>query len=124
MSVLDSLPIQGAGKLTGVFGRWPDFRGARVLYVRVDRTGPTVTVAFELTEWAEAHPGQRINASLRWIEATDLSLSGLDPENVIAGMALRAAGDEVEAVIEPGSGLHGRIKARQLRVLDVAIIEP
>jgi hypothetical protein len=124
MSGLESLPIEGASKLQGAFGGWPAFRNARILYVRVDRAGPTVTVAFELTEWAERHPGQAVNATLRWMEVTGLELSGIASENVIAGMTVAATEDGIEATLERGAGLHGRMRARSLRVLDVVIIEP
>ena len=32
--------IEGAEKLTGVFGKWPSFHDANVIWVRLDRRRP------------------------------------------------------------------------------------
>jgi hypothetical protein len=114
--------IEGARKLTGLCGAWPRFQRAQILYLRLDRSGPTVTIGLRLTEWSERKPDEHVNVTLRWHEVTELSLSGIDPENMIGGLTLQERGDSLEATLEPLRGTHGRLVGRRLQVMDVAVI--
>jgi hypothetical protein len=115
--------VEGASKLVSLFGEWPGFREAAILYLRIDRTGPTVTAGFRLHEWTESHPGQYLNATVRWLEVQALALSGISEENRIAALTLAPEGENLRTVLESLDGLHGYIDARRMRVLDVAIVE-
>jgi hypothetical protein len=114
---------EGSNKLVSVFGAWPTFRDASIVYARVDRSGPTVTIAFELTEWTDNHPDEKVNVTIRWSEVTDFSLSGIDPNPAIAGLGITATDTTVKTTLRRGRGPHGSIVAGRLRVLDVVIVE-
>jgi hypothetical protein len=114
--------IEGARKLTGLCGAWPRFHNAQILYLRMDRSGPTVTIGLRLTEWSEKNPDEHVNVTLRWHEVSELSLSGIDPENMIGGLTLQERDALLEATLEPMRGTHGHLVARRLQVMDVAVI--
>jgi hypothetical protein len=115
--------IEGSSKLMSLFGSWPTFRRAAVVYMRVDRKGPTVTIAFELKEWGDTHPGETVNATLRWTDVTEFAINGIAPDPALDGLSLAAIAGGIKTTLDGQRGPHGCIVSGGLRILDVVIVE-
>ena len=92
--------IEGAGKLLAIFGYWPSFHDAEVLWIRVDRKpagdsgyGPTLEAlihAFEMT--SEIDPKgyyvlrHHVLVHLRFREVVGLCLNMFNHQNVLSGV--------------------------------------
>lgn len=122
MDISKCTAIEGAAKLQAIFGHWPTFAGATIIYARIDRKGPTITIAFELTEWADEHPDERVNATIRWSGVTGMQLSAVGSAMTIDGLTLSQTGDELKTTMRRGRSSHGQIVASSMRVQDVVII--
>jgi hypothetical protein len=95
--------ISGAGQLLRVFGSWPSFHDAEVLWLRLDRLarregcyGPTLDTmvhAFEMTgevgedgRYALRH---HVLVHLRFFDVDELRLEGFNDQNALMGITLR-----------------------------------
>ena len=93
-------PIEGAGKLLAIFGYWPSFHDAEVLWIRLDRKpaadsdyGPTLEAlihAFEMT--SEIDPKgyyvlrHHVLVHLRFREVVGLRMEHFNHQNVLSGV--------------------------------------
>lgn len=94
--------IVGAGQLVAVFGYWPSFHDAEVLWLRLDRRahgdgchGPTLEAlvhAFEMTSEVGADGyyvlRHHVLVHLRFIDVVELQMDGFNFQNVLSGLAL------------------------------------
>ena len=123
------VPVIGVSKLTDVYGYWISFHDASVESVLIERHGPPVTVAFGTCDMAY-RDGKLVDSDLaarvvvRWRQVQECSLEGIDPDgrNWIDGLSLAPSGPSGEWVrseLELMDGLHGKIVARQVEVVDV-----
>ncbi len=94
--------IAGAEQLVAVFGYWPSFHDAEVLWLRLDRQaigegcyGPTLEAlvhAFEMTSevGADGHYVLRhhVLVHLRFSEVVELRLDGFNHQNALMGLTL------------------------------------
>lgn len=94
--------IEGAGKLLSIFGYWPSFHDAEVVWIRLDRKpacdsdyGPTLEAlihAFEMT--SEIDPKgyyvlrHHVLVHLRFREVVGLRMEGYNHQNVLYGLNL------------------------------------
>jgi hypothetical protein len=95
-------PIDGAEQLVAVFGYWPSFHDAEVLWLRLDRRsagegsyGPTLEAlihAFEMTP--EVGPDgyyvlrHHVLVHLQFREVVELRLDGFNHQNALSGLDL------------------------------------
>ena len=93
-------PIDGAEQLVAVFGYWPTFHDAEVLWLRLDRGsagegsfGPTLDAlvhVFEITPevGSDGYYVQRHHmlAHLRFHEVVELRLDGFNHQNALSGI--------------------------------------
>ena len=94
--------IAGAEQLVAVFGYWPSFHDAEVLWLRLDRRasgdgcyGPTLEAlvhAFEMTSevGADGHYVLRhhVLVHLRFLDVVELRLDGFNYQNALMGLTL------------------------------------
>jgi hypothetical protein len=93
--------IAGADELVTVFGGWPSFHDAEVLWIRLDRQsygrshGPTIEAlihAFEMTSEIDddGHYGLRnhVLVHFRFAGVGELQLDGFNHQNVIMELAI------------------------------------
>jgi Immunity protein 50 len=94
--------IAGADQLVAVFGYWPSFHDAEVLWLRVDRHfygdgcyGPTLETlvhAFEMTSEVAADGyyvlRHHVLVHLRFVEVVELRLDGFNCQNALMGLTL------------------------------------
>ena len=94
--------ITGAEKLTDIFGYWPSFHDAEVLWIRLDRLpyteqyGPVLEAvihAFEIT--SEVDPDgfyvvrHHVRVHLRFEGVTELQLEGFNNQNALMGLGVK-----------------------------------
>ncbi|QEL16937.1 Imm50 family immunity protein [Limnoglobus roseus] len=93
-------PIEGEEQLVAVFGYWPTFHDAEVLWLRLDRRsggeasyGPTLEAlvhAFEMTDEVgpDGYYGQRFHVlvHLQFREVVKLRLDGFNHQNALHGL--------------------------------------
>lgn len=102
----DAFPAQiyqrfaGHEKLTSLFGYWPGFEDAEILFLQLARQGrqpsdgPTVTMRLQTFEWGhDAESGRtvinhRCIVTLRFSEVEELHLAGLNYQNPIHQLSL------------------------------------
>ncbi len=93
-------PIDGAEQLVAVFGYWPTFHDAEVLWLQIDRRaageesyGPTLEAlvhAFEMT--TDVGPDgyfvlrHHVLVHLRFCEVVELRLDGFNHQNALSGI--------------------------------------
>jgi len=94
--------IAGAEQLVAVFGYWPSFHDAEVLWLRLDRRahgdrcqGPTLEAlvhAFEMTSEVGADGyyvlRHHVLVHLRFLDLVELRLDGLNHQNTLMGLTL------------------------------------
>jgi hypothetical protein len=94
--------IAGAVQLVAVFGSWPSFHDAEVLWFRLDRRahgegcyGPTLEAlvhAFEMTSEVGADGYYVLRhhtlVHLRFLDAVELRLDGFNSQNALMGLTL------------------------------------
>jgi hypothetical protein len=94
--------IAGAEQLVALFGYWPSFHDAEVLWLRLDRRahgdgyyGPTLEAlihTFEITSQVGADGcyvlRHRVLVHLRFREVVELRLEGFNHQNALMGLAL------------------------------------
>lgn len=95
--------ITGAEQLTSIFGYWPSFHDAEVLWMRLDRlqtpysfygsTLETVVHVFEMTSEVDqtGHYVLRhhVLAHLRFNEVIELKLEGFNGQNALFGLGIK-----------------------------------
>jgi hypothetical protein len=106
--------IAGAEQLVAVFGYWPSFHDAEVLWMRFDRRsggdgcyGPTLEAlvhAFEMTSEVGADGSNvlrhHVLVHLRFRDVVELRLDGFNHQNVLMGLTLRDLRDrQMERVL-------------------------
>lgn len=114
--------IEGSAKLMSACHGWPSFAGASIVYLRLDRPGPTVTVAMELKSLPGRPEGDTVNVTLRGFEVKGLEIAGIDPNLSLDGIVFMDVLDGVEVRFRSADGLRGRIVARRMAILDVVVI--
>lgn len=95
--------ITGAEKLTSVFGYWPSFHDAEIVWIKIDRSagsdsddrGPTLDTlihAFEMTKEIDSNGyyclRNHVLVHLRFHEAVELSLEGFNHQNVLMELTI------------------------------------
>lgn len=94
--------IVGAEQLVAVFGYWPSFHDAEVLWLRLDRrahgdgcSGPTLEAlihAFEMTSEVGTDGyyvlRHHVLVHLRFIDVVELQMDGFNFQNVLTGLTL------------------------------------
>jgi hypothetical protein len=94
--------IAGAEQLVAVFGYWPSFHDAEVLWLRLDRRahgqggyGPTLEAlvhAFEMTREVGADGyyvlRHHVLVRLRFLDVVELRLDGFNYQNALMGLTL------------------------------------
>lgn len=94
--------IAGAEQLVAVFGYWPSFHDAEVLWLRLDRRdhgegcyGPTLEAlvhAFEMTSEVGADGyyilRHHVLVHLRFLDVVELRLDGFNYQNALMGLTL------------------------------------
>jgi hypothetical protein len=102
--------ISGVSKVTKVFGDWPSFQDAEVVWMRLDRrsagrgSGPTVDAmvhAFEVARANSPNGGYVLRKSvlvqLRFHDVTEVTIDGFNYQNALGGLV-------IEEPEEPQSG--------------------
>jgi Immunity protein 50 len=132
--------IEGAAKLISIFGYWPSFHDAEVLWVRLDRgarnemdDGPTLDAlihAFEMT--SEVGPDgffklrHHVLVHFRFHGVVELSLEGFNEQNALWDLSIaevqdrRTEGIDFEVTLSSAYGLSGLFQCRRVEVKDVA----
>lgn len=94
--------IEGVEKLVNIFGYWPQFPGAEVVWIRLDRNpagdsdyGPTLETLihpFEMTSEVDSKghcvPRHHVLVHLRFREVVDLRMEGFNHQNFLYGLNL------------------------------------
>jgi hypothetical protein len=94
--------IAGADQLVAVFGYWPSFHDAEVLWLRLDRRapgdgcdGPTLEVlvhAFEMTSEVGADGyyvlRHHVLVHMRFLDVVELRLDGFNYQNALMGLTI------------------------------------
>jgi hypothetical protein len=130
--------IPGAERLVAVFGYWPSFHDAEVLWLRLDRRpqgedyGPTLETlihTFEITPevGADGFYVQRhhVLVHLRFREVAELRLDGFNHQNALAMLTLTDLRDrQLERVLwevefDPAYGLGASFQCRAVEVVSV-----
>jgi hypothetical protein len=131
--------IDGAERLTRVFGSWPSFHDAEVLWVRLDRRpfdevddGPGVEAlihTFEMT--SEVGPGgyyvlrHHSLVLFRFHDVDELDLGGFNHQNVLFGLSIADVREcqieriNFEVTLESSYGLSGSFLCRRVEVKEV-----
>ncbi|HJZ92981.1 MAG TPA: Imm50 family immunity protein [Gemmataceae bacterium] len=101
--------IAGSEKLLSIFGYWPSFHDAEVLWMRLDRhphgegNGPTLEVlvhAFEMT--SEINPEgyyvlrHQVLVHMQFREIVELTLDGFNIQNVLWGIEVSALPESLQ----------------------------
>ena len=141
--------IDGAEKLTSVYGQWPDFQDGEVLSVLLDRGNlkqvfetkdwgakilPSATVTFLLFDWRVAYdsPGRKSHlAILRFDGIRDVCLEHFSHQNPIMGVAIHKAearedGEQLLHVEWGGTALafETEFLCKAITVMSVAPFDP
>ncbi len=136
--------IECAEKLTAVFGYWPSFHDAEVVWVRLDRRpacegtyGPTLEAsihAFEMTD--EVGPGgfcvlrHHVLVHFRFHDVVELALEDLNHQNVFFELSIsdirdrQMEGIEFEVALYSSFGLDGTFQCGRVEVVDVTPCGP
>lgn len=135
-------PIVGKEKLTDWFGYWPSFHDAEIHSLHLFRDsrgsgfGPTVEAVihvFEMTK--DVNPKgffvqtKHTLVTLRFFDADDLAIDGLNNQNAILGLNLseefRQGGRQVWRVeLEPAYGLGGSFTCSHIEVVEATPYVP
>jgi hypothetical protein len=118
--------IRNHESLVSRFGEWPSFHDAEVVWLRLDRAGPSVEVAI----YVFRTPGQldengyfkRLDESivqLRFSGVSELSISDLNEQNVLGGLTLQCDSDKVRVRLHPLYGLGGEFSCESVEVVGV-----
>ncbi|MDR3621416.1 MAG: Imm50 family immunity protein [Paludisphaera borealis] len=132
--------IDGAAKLTRIFGYWPSFHDAEVLWVRLDRgpvheeggCGPALEAlfhAFEMTNevgpdgvYVQRH---HVLVRLRFHDISGLNLEGFNHQNVLFEMSISDLRElemekiDFEVTLTTSYGLRGCFQCHRVEVIEV-----
>ena len=131
--------IQGAEKLTSVFGYWPSFHDAEVMWLRLDRRpvfegiyGPTLEAlihTFEMTNdigqdgcYILRH---HVLVHFRFHDVVGSKLEDFNHQNVLFGLAVndirerQMEGIDFEITFSSSFGLNGCLYCRQVELVEV-----
>ena len=133
--------IVGREKVISVFGRWPTFHDAEVLWLGLDRHGPGVGTgpsleavihAFEMT--SEVAPTghyvlkNHVLVHLRFVSVERVCLDGFNHQNALYSLSIRdaepGAGESpddrrFEVTLDPAYGLGGTFACGGVEVVEV-----
>jgi len=133
--------INGAEKLTAVFGCWPTFHDAEVVWIRLDRggtdLGPSPTLealvhAFEMTDQVDAAGfyllRNHVLAHLRFSSVGALKLDDFNQQNVLWGLTisnLDSSGAEAvfQVEFEPSWGVGVTFQCKAIAVVSVQLCD-
>ncbi len=132
--------IEGAEKLISIFGHWPSFHDAEVVWVRLDRRPvhedaylPTLEASihtFEMTN--EVGPDgyfvlrHHVLVHFRFHEVDELQLEGFNCQNALFGLMISDIRDRqlerihFEVSLQSAFGLGGSFLCHQIEVIDVS----
>jgi len=129
--------VTGAALLTSIFGHWPSFHDAEVIWVRLQRegvnglAGPTIEALIHTWEMTtEVDPTgyyvgrNHVLVHFRFEEVDENELHDFNAQNVLFGLDFSSTsetdGESVCRIIFQSSfGLSGVIRCRQVTVLSV-----
>ena len=130
--------IKNNERLTSIFGRWPSFHDAEVIWLRLDRRatslgkGPTVETlihTFEMTSEVDAAGfyGLRnhVLVHLRFSRVVESILDGFNHQNALLGIRIKDIRPRqmehlnFEVNIDPAFGLEASFQCQGIEVLDV-----
>jgi hypothetical protein len=130
--------IDGSNKLVAVFGNWPSFHDAEVLWIKLDRhpvpghIGPTfdaVIHAFEMTSEVNSQGcyvlRNHVLVHLRFRDVVGLQLDGFNFQNVLCGLDISKLteppeeGGEFEVVFGSSYGVQAAFQCDGVEVVAV-----
>lgn len=129
--------ILGAERLTAVFGYWPTFHDAEVVWMRLDRggtdlgPGPTLDAlihAFEMTKEVDAAGyyvlRNHVLVHLRFAGVSNLRLDGFNQQNAIFGLTISMAetgevGEKYQVGFDPSFGVGAEFHCATIAVSGV-----
>jgi hypothetical protein len=126
-------------RLVFVFGRWPSFHDAEVIWLRLDRRatslgrGPTVEAiihAFEMTSEVDAAGfyvlRNHVLVHLRFSRVMESILEGFNCQNVLLGMSIKDIRHRqmedlnFEVAFDSSYGVEASFQCQNIEVVDVA----
>jgi len=124
--------IDGAEKLTSIFGKWPSFHDGEVWSLSYERTADGFDVVaiihvFAMTSEVDDRGYFKLvnhtRAQLRFVDCADVNLAGFNHQNVL--FSLQMTEDErpeaerpLAALLETSYGLEGRLLCRRIQVVE------
>jgi hypothetical protein len=130
--------IVGAEKLTAVFGYWPSFHDAEVVWIHLDRggqfgaAGPTFEVlvhTFEITSNADASGilalRHHVLVHLRFRAVEDLKLEEFNHQNALFGLDIaevpvaQSNGNRFQVRFDPAYGIWASFQCRDVECVQV-----
>ena len=131
--------IEGADKLTSVFGYWPSFHDAEIVWLRLDRRpvleglyGPTLEAlihTFEMTSEVGRDGSyvlrHHVLAHFRFHDVTGLELEHFNHQNVLFGLSITDIRDrqmemiDFEVTLSSSFGLSGLFYCKRAELMEV-----
>jgi hypothetical protein len=130
--------ILGAKKLTEVFGSWPSFHDAEVVWVRLDRRpfgegyGPTAEAlihTFEMTSEVGSDGffvlRNHVLVHVRFHGVVELQLAGFNHQNAIFGLSITDLCERqyehihFQVEIDPAHGIEASFQCREIEIVSV-----
>lgn len=130
--------IKNSEKLTSVFGRWPSFHDAEVIWLRLDGKatslgdGPTIETlihTFEMTSEVNAAGfyvlRNHVLVHLRFSRVMETILEGFDHEHVLMGLSIKDIRPRpmerlnFEVKLDPVYGPEASFQCQDIEVVDV-----
>ncbi|HEX4416131.1 MAG TPA: Imm50 family immunity protein, partial [Lacipirellulaceae bacterium] len=124
--------IAGAEQLTKVFGYWPSFHDAEVLWIKLDRRGPIVESAvhvFEITNEIDADGcyvlRNHLLVHLRFNKVVEVAVKDFNHQNALMGLRLldlrsrQLEGIAWEVHFDPSWGLDATFQCASVEVVSV-----
>jgi hypothetical protein len=130
--------IKNNERLTSVFGRWPSFHDAEVIWLRLDRRstslgdGPTVETlihTFEMTNEVSTEGfyvlRNHVLVHLRFSRVMQPILEGFNCQNALLGLSIKDIRHRqmeelnFEVTFDPANGLEGSFQCQEIEVVDV-----
>jgi hypothetical protein len=130
--------IQNSDRLTAIFGRWPSFHDAEVVWLRLDRRatslggGPTVEVlihTFEITREVNAAGyyvlRNHVLVHLRFSRVMEPILDGFNGQNALLGLSIEDISRRqmerlnFEVKFDPAFGVEASFQCEAIEVVNV-----
>lgn len=128
--------IQGADKLIGVFGYWPSFHDAEVVWLRLDREpvfyGPTLEIlihAFEITSEVGSDGcyvlRHHVLARFRFHQVVGLTMEDFNYQNALFGLSITDIRErqmemiDFEVTLSSSFGLSGSFQCGRVELVEV-----